>query len=83
MTSAGGPSPYGEAMDCDGSEGRVVGAEMETRRREKRASEGGDRGEEGGRDNRVMRCDGPAGVARRTRLASRRLADLLATNTTP
>jgi len=32
-----------------------------------RAREWGDGGEEGGRDNRVMRCDWPAGVARRTR----------------
>jgi len=67
LTVAGGPSPYGEAMDCDDSEGRVGGAGTETRRGEKRAREGCDGGEEGGRDNRVMRCDGPAGVARRTR----------------
>jgi len=38
-----------------------------TRRGEKKAREAGDGGEEGGRDNRVMRCYGPAGVARRTR----------------
>jgi len=67
LTGAEGPSPYGEAMDCDDSEGRVGGAGTETRRGEKRAREVGDGGEEGGRDNRVMRCDGPAGVARRTR----------------
>jgi len=49
-------------------EGRVGGGGTETRRGEKRAREGGDGGEEEGRrDNRVMRCDGPAGVARRTR----------------
>jgi len=66
LTGTGGPSPYGEAMDCDDSEGRVGGAGMETRRGEKRAREVGDGGEEGRRDNRVMRCDGPAGVARRT-----------------
>ena len=67
LTGAGGPSPYGEAMDCDDSEGRVGGAVTETRRGEKRAREVGGGGEEGERDNRVMRCDGPAGVARRTR----------------
>jgi len=55
-------------MDCDDSEGRVGGAKTETRRGEKRAREVGDGGgEEGGRDNRVMRCGGPAGVVRRTR----------------
>jgi len=50
----------------------VGGAGTETRRGEKRAREGGDEGEEGGRGKGkgqpgVMRCDGPAGVARRTR----------------
>jgi len=53
-----GPSPYGEAMDCDDGEGRVGGAGTETRRGEKRAREGFGGGEEGGRDNRVMRCEG-------------------------
>jgi len=42
MTGAGRPSPDGEAMDCDDSEGRVGGAGTETRRRAKRAREGGD-----------------------------------------
>jgi len=64
LTGAGGPSLYGEAMDCDDSEGGVGGAGTETRRGEKRAREVGDGGEEGGRDNRVMRCVGLAGVSR-------------------
>ena len=65
LTGAGGPSRCGEAMDCDDSEDRVGGAGTETRRGEKRAREGGDGGEEGERDNRVMHCDGPAVVATR------------------
>jgi len=67
LTGTGGPSPYVEARDCDDSEGRVGGAGMETCRGEKRAREVGHGGEEEGRDSRVMRCDGPSGVARRTR----------------
>jgi len=72
LNGAGGPSPYGEAMDCDDSKGRVGGPGTETRRGEKRAREGGESGEGGGRDNWVMRCDRPAGVARRTHSRGRR-----------
>jgi len=38
-----------------------------THRGGKRLRGGGDGGGEDGRDDRVMRCDGPSGVARRTR----------------
>jgi len=53
-------------MDCydDGRDG--IG-DTGTRRRDKRVQGWGDGGGEEGREGRVMRCDGPAGVARRTR----------------
>jgi len=60
-TSAGG-----EAMDCD-DDGRDWVGDTGTHRGDKRVRGGGDGGGEDGRNDRVMRCDGPSGVARRTR----------------
>jgi len=60
-TSAGG-----EAMDCD-DDGRDWVGDTGTHRGDKRVRGGGDGGGEDGRDDdRVMRCNGPSGVARRT-----------------
>jgi len=51
---------------CDGG-GRDCVSDTGTRRRDKRVGGWGDQGGEEGRKGRVMRCDGPLGVARRTR----------------
>jgi len=60
-TSAGG-----EAMDCD-DDGRDWVGDTGTHRGGKRVRGGGDGGGEDRRNDRVMHCDGPSGVARRTR----------------
>jgi len=54
------------AMDSDGEDRDCVG-DTGTRRRDKRVGGWGDQGGEEGREGRVMRGDGPSGVARRTR----------------
>jgi len=64
----GSTSTGGEAMDCDDDGRNCVGVgDAGMHRGDKRVRGWGDGGGVDGRDDRVMRCDGPSGVARRTR----------------
>ena len=54
-------------MDGDDDGRDRVGDTAGTHRGDKRVRGWGDGGEVDGRDDRVMHCDGPSGVARRTR----------------
>jgi len=66
--AAGSTSTDGEAMDCDDNGRNCVGVgDAGMHRGDKRVRGWGDGGGVDGRDDRVMRCDGPSGVARRTR----------------
>jgi len=66
--AAGSTSMGGEAMDCDDDGRNCVGVgDAGMHRGDKRVRGWGDGGGVDGRDDRVMRCDGPSGVARRTR----------------